>query len=192
MLFNFDHTQSLFLIGQGITSKEFNKILCNHGIRDTVSVTIEMLESMPDNVQCIIAMRDVSSRQQIIKKFQNKFSWPSFVNKNSEVVDFDKLGAGIWIDSFSAVGSDAVLSDFSVVSQYCCVSHNCWIGENCFFAPGTIILGSTKVGNNVYFGAKTTVLDNLCIASDTTFAAGSMIHKDVVLPGKYVHNRKIS
>ena len=192
MLLNFNNQQPLYLIGKGVSGKEFFQVLVKHGVSNINSITIEQLDLIPARSQCIIAIRDLPSRQAIIDVYKNQFEWPTFVHKLSDVVDLSALGKGIWVDSYSSIGSNASLGDFTVVSSYGCIAHNCKIGKNCFLAPNTMILGSSDIGDNVYFGARCTVVDHICVASDTAFLVNSVVHKNVTDSGTYLHNRKIN
>lgn len=192
MLFNFDTAGPLFLIGQGITSREFAKTLSNHGIDRLAHVSVEELDSVPYKSQCIIAMRSIAMRRQVIDQYRDKFMWPSFVHSLSDVIDKQGLGKGIWVDSFSHIGIGATSKDFSMLSSQCLLSHNAVLGENCFLAPGTIVLGSATIGNDVFFGARSTVIDRCSIVSDVFLLTGSTVHKNITIPGRYFNNRKIS
>lgn len=192
MLWNFDISQPLYVVGQGVTAREFVRVLANHGVHNITSLSIEQLDSVADGSQCIIAIRNIAARQSIIDQHEHRFSWPSFAHVHSDITDIQCLGKGVWVDSFSAIGSEVSLGDFSIVTSQCCVSHNCRVGRNSFLAPGTMIMGSTTIGDNVYFGTRCTVLDHLTITSGSILSAGSLVHKDIIEPGKYVHNRKVS
>jgi len=191
MLLHFDNTVDLFLIGQGITSQEFQATLQNHGVTKIITVAIEDLESVPTKSQCIMAVRDIAARRRIIDQYRDRFLWPSFLHSLSDVMDRSGLGRGMWIDSFSHVGLGASSQDFSILSSQCLLSHNSRLGENCFLAPGTIILGSAHIGDDVFFGVRSTVVDRRSITSHVTLLAGSLVHKNITAPGRYFHNRKI-
>ena len=192
MLFNFDTAGSLFLIGQGITSREFAKTLSNHGIDRLTCVSAEELGAVPEKSQCIIAIRDVPMRRKIIDQYRDRFVWPSFVHSLSDVIDKQGLGKGTWIDSFSHVGIGATTKDFSILSSQCLLSHEARLGENCFLAPGTIVLGSAIIGDDVFFGSRSTVVDKCSITSNVFLLTGSTVHKNIVCAGKYFNNRKIA
>jgi acetyltransferase-like isoleucine patch superfamily enzyme len=192
MLFNFDLSREVFLIGQGLTSKEFDRVLRNHGIDLIKSVAIEQLPDLAPGSQCMIAIRNINERQKIITQFEDKFSWPSFVHDTCDLVHTQSISKGNWLDSFCHVGLEAHIGDFTILSSYSSVSHNSSVGINCFLAPGAILAGSCTIGDRVFFGIKSAVTDHVTVCSDCWFSAGGLTHKSIDQPGRYYGNRQIS
>jgi UDP-3-O-[3-hydroxymyristoyl] glucosamine N-acyltransferase len=57
--------------------------------------------------------------------------------------------------------------------------------------PGTIIGGSTTVGENVYFGQTSSIKDKIKICDNVMFLMNSTVSKDIGISGKYYGNRKL-
>lgn len=87
------------------------------------------------------------------------------------------IGANTCIDRGAL--SDTVIGDYTKIDNLCHIAHNNLIGSNCFITAGTIIAGSTEVGNNVWFGLNSTVKDWCSIKSNAMLGIGAVIIDNV-------------
>jgi UDP-3-O-[3-hydroxymyristoyl] glucosamine N-acyltransferase len=59
------------------------------------------------------------------------------------------------------------------------IAHNVSIGEYCELTAGTIIGGSTFIGNYTWTGLNSTLKDNICVGNNVIVGAGAMVIKDI-------------
>lgn len=59
------------------------------------------------------------------------------------------------------------------------IAHNVKIGKNCELTAGTIIGGSTTVGNSTWTGLNSTLKDNIHVGNNVIVGAGAMVIRDV-------------
>ncbi|MEJ7641840.1 MAG: UDP-3-O-(3-hydroxymyristoyl)glucosamine N-acyltransferase [Candidatus Nitrosocosmicus sp.] len=59
------------------------------------------------------------------------------------------------------------------------IAHNVKIGKHCELTAGTIIGGSTAVGNSTWTGLNSTLKDNIHVGNNVIVGAGAMVIKDV-------------
>lgn len=75
--------------------------------------------------------------------------------------------------------SDTIIGNGSKVDAMVQIAHNVAIGENCEITTGTIIGGSTKVGDMTWTGLNSTLKDNIKIGKSVLIAAGAVVIRDV-------------
>ena len=75
--------------------------------------------------------------------------------------------------------SDTIIGSGSKVDAMVQIAHNVAIGENCEITTGTIIGGSTKVGDMTWTGLNSTLKDNIKIGKSVLIAAGAVVIRDV-------------
>jgi UDP-3-O-[3-hydroxymyristoyl] glucosamine N-acyltransferase len=75
--------------------------------------------------------------------------------------------------------SDTIIGNGSKVDAMVQIAHNVVIGENCEITTGTIIGGSTKVGDMTWTGLNSTLKDNIKVGKSVLIAAGAVVIRDV-------------
>lgn len=108
--------------------------------------------------------------------------------ENGELVRFPhikgvKIGNNVEICANTNVArgslSDTVIGDGTKVDAMVQIAHNVVIGNNCEITTGTIIGGSTKIGDMCWTGLNSTLKDNIKIGSNVLIAAGAVVIHDV-------------
>jgi UDP-3-O-[3-hydroxymyristoyl] glucosamine N-acyltransferase LpxD len=66
------------------------------------------------------------------------------------------------------------------------IGHNCDIGESTIICPGSLIAGGTKIGKNCYIWQGVITRSNINICDNVIVGAGSIVLKDIKIPGVYV------
>ena len=75
--------------------------------------------------------------------------------------------------------SDTVIGDGTKIDAMVQIAHNVVIGKSCEITTGTIIGGSTKIGDMSWTGLNSTLKDNIKIGSNVLVAAGAVVIHDV-------------
>jgi UDP-3-O-[3-hydroxymyristoyl] glucosamine N-acyltransferase LpxD len=75
--------------------------------------------------------------------------------------------------------SDTIIGDGTKIDAMVQISHNVSIGTNSEVTSGTIIGGSTSIGNMCWTGLNSTLKDNIKIGNNALIAAGSVVIQDV-------------
>jgi len=58
-------------------------------------------------------------------------------------------------------------------------------------APGTIIGGSSELGDNIYMGMNNSIKDKIFICDNVKFNMASRVSKNISQPGTYDGNRRL-
>jgi len=95
-----------------------------------------------------------------------------------------KIGKNVEISANSSVArgslSDTVIGDGSKLDALVHVAHNVKIGKYCELTAGTIIGGSTTLGDMVWTGLNSMIKDNIKIGNNVIVAASAGVIHDVV------------
>lgn len=138
---------------------------------------------------------DKDLRKQVIEYIDlNNINRATIVHPTALVDSSAVIGAGTFFGPYSLVFSKATVGNDCIVGPYVMIGHKSKIGNNCIVHPGTMIAGTTSVGNACLMGMRTTVIDHVNICNNVSTGAGSLITKDLAMPGHYVGSpaRKIA
>jgi UDP-3-O-[3-hydroxymyristoyl] glucosamine N-acyltransferase len=75
--------------------------------------------------------------------------------------------------------SDTIIGDGTKIDAMVQIAHNVVIGTNSEVTTGTIIGGSTSIGNMCWTGLNSTLKDNIKIGNNVLIAAGAVVIHDV-------------
>ena len=75
--------------------------------------------------------------------------------------------------------TDTVIGDNSKVDALVQIAHNVRIGKNSEICTGTIIGGSTSIGDMTWTGLNSTLKDNIKVGNNVLIGAGAAVIKDV-------------
>jgi UDP-3-O-[3-hydroxymyristoyl] glucosamine N-acyltransferase len=94
-----------------------------------------------------------------------------------------KIGDNVEISTNSSIArgslSDTVIGNGTKIDALVHVAHNVVIGENCELTAGTIIGGSTRIGDMSWIGLNSTLKDNIIIGKKVIIGAGAAVINDV-------------
>ncbi|HEY6404741.1 MAG TPA: UDP-3-O-(3-hydroxymyristoyl)glucosamine N-acyltransferase [Nitrososphaeraceae archaeon] len=94
-----------------------------------------------------------------------------------------KIGSNVEICSNSSVArgslSDTIIGDGSKLDALVHVAHNVIIGKHCELTAGTIIGGSTTLGDMCWTGLNSTLKDNIRLGNNVIVASGASVIRDV-------------
>jgi len=193
MLINYNSEYTLYILGAGIISKTLESLIQPESTGTIKIIAYEGFDKLPDNSQCIIGISDIHARKNIIEKSKYKnIVWPTYIHPTAIVDPMAAIGQGCYIDALSYVMPGAYCNEFALIGPMSMVSHNTILGSNVFLGPRTTLAGSISIGDNVFFGLGSLIKDKITICSNTEFLMSSVVTKNILLPGTYFGNKKIS
>jgi acetyltransferase-like isoleucine patch superfamily enzyme len=115
-----------------------------------------------------------------------------------------KIGDDCFIGPFTEIQNGAILGNRSRVQSHSFICDLVSVGDDCFIGHGVVFINdlfregapaagdrskykSTKIGNHVSIGSNATILP-VTIADHTVIGAGSVVTKDISMPGIYAGN----
>jgi UDP-3-O-[3-hydroxymyristoyl] glucosamine N-acyltransferase len=94
-----------------------------------------------------------------------------------------KVGNDVEICSNSSIArgslSDTIVGDGTKIDALVHVAHNVIIGRNCELTAGTIIGGSTTLGDMCWTGLNCTLKDNIKVGNNVIIASGASVIRDI-------------
>jgi UDP-3-O-[3-hydroxymyristoyl] glucosamine N-acyltransferase len=94
-----------------------------------------------------------------------------------------RIGNNVEICSNSSIArgslSDTIIGDDTKIDALVHIAHNVNIGKNCQITAGTIIGGSTSVGDMSWAGLNSTLKDNIRVGTNVIVAAAAAVMHDV-------------
>ena len=138
---------------------------------------------------------DKDLRKQVIEYIDlNNASRATIIHPTALIDASAVIGPGTFFGPYSSVFSRAVVGNDCIVGPYAMIGHKSSIGNNCLVHPGALIAGTTLIGNECLIGMRTTVIDHVNVCNNVSTGAGSLVTKDITVPGHYVGSpaRKVS
>lgn len=144
------------------------------------------------NVQELqVAIRDVHFGENV-KIIQPVNIYGSVIGDNCFIGPF------VEIQKDTRIGRNTKIQSHSFVCELVEIGENCFIGHSVMFINDTFQKGgpamgdkelwkATKIGNNVSIGSNATILP-VTICNDTVIGAGSVVTKNITIPGVYAGN----
>jgi UDP-3-O-[3-hydroxymyristoyl] glucosamine N-acyltransferase len=95
-----------------------------------------------------------------------------------------KIGNNVEICANSSIArgslSDTIIGEGSKIDALVHIAHNVVIGRNCELTAGTIIGGSTTLGDMCWTGLNSTLKDNIKVGNNVIVGAGAAVIHDVI------------
>lgn len=111
------------------------------------------------------------------------------------------VGPFVEIQKGVIVGSRTKIQSHSFICELVSIGNDCFVGHGVMFVNDKFATGrpsggnrslwkNTVISNNVYIGSNSTILP-VSICSNVVIGAGSVVTKDICIPGVYVGNPAI-
>ncbi len=114
------------------------------------------------------------------------------------------IGSNCFVGPFVEIQKDVTIGDNCKIQSHAFICELVEIGDNCFISHGVMFINdifqvggpaqgnkalwkSTRIGNNVSIGTNSTILP-VTIADRIVVGAGSVVTKDLIVPGIYAGN----
>ena len=115
-----------------------------------------------------------------------------------------EFGDDCFIGPFTEIQKNVIIGNNTRIQSHTFICEKVKIGSKCFIGHGVVFINDkfedgkpaegnkrkwkkTNISNNVYIGSNSTILPiNIC--SNVVVGAGSVVTKDIKLPGKYAGN----
>lgn len=149
---------------------------------------ISYLKENLDNFILTVAIGDPKSRRNVIEK--NNLENAKFINLIHRLARL--LNRDIYIKDGCIICCNSILTCNITIGKQAhinlntTIGHDCCIGDYFTTAPGVNISGNCTIGDNVYLGTNCSIREKISICSDVTIGMGSVVVKDITVPGTYI------
>lgn len=141
---------------------------------------------------CFIAVGSPIIKAKIVSGILSHASDCKFPNLIHPDVSYDKratkmiTGHGNVICSKSALTTDIVIGNFVHINLACTIGHDSVIDDFTTLSPGVRVSGNVHINEKVFIGTGAVIVEKISICDNTIIGAGSVVTKNLVLPGTYV------
>lgn len=97
-----------------------------------------------------------------------------------------EIGAGTVVMAGAVINPGAKIGKGCIINTCSSVDHDCVVDDYVHIAVGSHLCGTVYVGSGTWIGAGATVSNNLSICPDCMIGAGTVIVKNIDLPGTYI------
>lgn len=99
-----------------------------------------------------------------------------------------QVGKGAFLGAGAIALADARIGPGAIINTGATVDHDCEIGTAAHLAPGVHLCGNVRVGDRTLVGVGSSIKPGVSIAADVVIGAGTVVVRDIDIPGTYVGN----
>ncbi len=122
--------------------------------------------------------KEISNHIDLIQ--QSRFSYSHHTN-----LLMDKLGAGVFLNAFCGVSTNAVINNDVILQAHNIIGHNSVIGKGSILDLRVAICGSAVIGEFCHLHSESVIYDNISITDDVVISANSKVRKNIFESGTY-------
>lgn len=104
---------------------------------------------------------------------------------------FSTIGEGTVVLHNAIVNAGANVGFGCIINTAANIEHSVQIGDYCHISTGAMVNGDCKVGERSFIGSQSVILNGKSVCSDCIVGAGSVVRKDIIIPGTYNGNPAI-
>lgn len=133
-----------------------------------------------------IGYHHLAVRQHLFETLDVPFA--TLIHSTSWVDPSARVEPGCVIYPGCHIDAQCVISSNTVLNIGCTVAHDTVIGRHNFLSPRVALAGFIKTGSRCTLGINSTVIDSITLASDVRLGGGTVVIKNLDMPGLYVGN----
>ncbi|WP_010582681.1 NeuD/PglB/VioB family sugar acetyltransferase [Schlesneria paludicola] len=138
---------------------------------------ISELQQDPKRYAGIIGIGSAKLRRRLVEILD--LEWLTAIHPHASVHPSVKLGAGTVVFAGAVLQPGAVVGNHVIVNTAASIDHDCQIGSFVGIGPGTHLSGTVHIADGSLLGTGCCVLPNVCIESDVTIGAGTVVIENV-------------
>lgn len=128
-------------------------------------------------------------RAQLVARFQSSgLTQLSMVDPSAMVSPSAKIGHSTYVGKGSIINAQSQIGAGVIINSGAIVEHECLIADGCHVAPGATLCGNVVIGDRSFIGANSVVRPNTTIANEVVLGAGSVLVRDIIIPGTWFGN----
>lgn len=135
-----------------------------------------------------IGYKHMDERKNIFNKYKGFIPFANIVHSTSIIDDSITMGEGNIIYPGCILDAKVELEDNILINIGCTIAHNSKISSHCFLSPRVALAGYVQIGEKSNLGINTIVIDNLNLSANLQTGAGTVVIKELTVPGLYVGN----
>lgn len=139
---------------------------------------IGRIEDLDHDIDYIIGIGDVYTRQTIVTKYPN-INFITVIHPTAIVSDTAIIDNGVVICAGAIIQTYAHIKPHCLINTNCNIDHESCIGEFTNISPSVTICGRVNIGSLCMIGANSTIIQNVKIGDCCVIGAGTIIVRNV-------------
>lgn len=132
-------------------------------------------------------IKDSSSRNRIFNHVKSAGgNFGCVIASTAHVSPYAEIGMGTVVLHGACVNASSRVGDNVIVNTLSNIDHDVVVEDNCHISTCASINGMSMIGANTFVGSQSVVCQCVEICSDVVVGAGSIVTKDITIPGVYV------
>ena len=134
-----------------------------------------------------VAIGNNSMREKIQEKLKlDHFSIVSLIHPGSTIGMDTEIGRGTIIKAGAVINSATKIGSGCIINTNSTIAHDNLIEDYIHISPGANLGGTVRIGKRSWICINSTVINNISICNDCKIGAGTVVVKDITVPGTYV------
>ncbi len=155
----------------------------------TKSIRFDSLKSQKEDYECLVAVGEPSSRQELYQKLTNEgIRMTRLIDPTAIISPTAKINEGAIICEYSTIHTGVELGTNALIQPFCDVGHDIIVGNHTVLSPFCAPGGGTVFGDRVFVGMQSAIMESLKIGDDVIVAMGSAVFRDVPAGSTVVGN----
>ncbi|MBU9723075.1 MULTISPECIES: acetyltransferase [Bacillaceae] len=140
-----------------------------------------------DEYDIFVGIGNNATRQKIHEMLETfGASIPVLIHPNAVIGSFVDIGIGTAIMAGVIVNCCTKIGKSCIINTGSAIDHDNDIEDFVHISPGAQLAGTVKVGQGSWLGIGSVVSNNITITNQCKVGAGSVVVKDISIPGIYV------
>ena len=115
----------------------------------------------------------------------------TIIASTAHVSQFAEIGEGTVVLHQATVNAGAKIGVGVIIKTCANIEHSAIVGDYAHVSTGVMVNGDCKVGARTFVGSHTVMVNGKSICEDCVIGAGSVVRKDIKVPGIYNGNPAI-
>lgn len=147
---------------------------------NTDRVKFETLKEHKDQIECIVAVGEPSTREKLYNKLlSEKIKVTTLIDPTAIISPTCTIKEGTIVCEYATIHTGVEIGNNVLVQPFCDIGHDIKIGNHSILSPFCAPGGNAIFGDRTYVGMHSTVKERLIIGNDVIIGMGSVVFKDI-------------
>jgi len=125
----------------------------------------------------IVSIGDNASRKRIVERIHSDYY--SAIHSQAIISDFATIGQGSVVMAAAVINAGATVGQHCIINTAAILEHDCVVEDYVHLSPNAAIAGGVQVGEGSHIGIGATVIQGITIGKWVTIGAGAVIISNV-------------
>lgn len=163
------------------------KVVNERPVLGTVADAVEGYNShVFDEIFIGVGYTRFDLREAFYNELKGKVPFANIIMPSAEVSPSAKLGEGNYVGPHTTIAAHTVVENNVFIHGNCLIGHDSHIKSHSYFSGRDFMAGFCELGERVFVGLSVCIADHMTVTDDVWVGIGSIVAKDLTVPGKYM------